>query len=174
MTNKYLIRSILISFSIFIILSGCVTPVMVVKEPPLKIEGFLSAKWGYSVEECKRAIEKDGNKWFEDKTEKPPYAIYAHGFYFGSKAIFSYFFTPKSKKLYRVDVTYDDLNLYAKLKDNLIGNLKEPYYSEKDLVHWSWRDKSLVILQRNHENIQISYSNGPLLELNREEGGLEK
>lgn len=174
MKSNYLIKLIFIQFSIFIILSGCVTPVMVVKEPPTKIEGFMSAKWGYSVEECKKAIEKDGHKWFEDRTKEPPYAIYAHGLYLGSPAIFSYFFTPKSKKLYRVDITYDDLTVYSKLRDNLTSNLKNPSYSQKDIDHWSWRDRSLVILQRNSENIQISYSNGPLLELNKEEGGLER
>lgn len=174
MKNNYLIKSIPFYFLFFTILYGCVTPVMLIKEPPLKIEGFMNAKWGCSVEECKKAIEKDGNKWFEDKTDRPPYAIYAHGVYFGSKAIFSYFFTPKSKKLYRVDLTYDDLTLYANLKDNLLSKLKEPSYSQKDIDHWSWKDRSLVILQRDSENIQLNYSNGPLLELNKEEGGLER
>jgi len=35
--------------------------------------------------------------------------------------------------------------------------------------HWAWDDRSLVILQRNEENVQISYSNGPLLEINYRE-----
>jgi len=169
-----LIRLMVFPSLIFILLFGCAAPVMIVKEPPLRIEGFMSAKWGASVEECKKAIEKDGNRWFQDKTDAPPYALYAHGLYLGSPAIFSYFFTPKSKRLYRVDVTYDNLNLYVKIRDHLVGNLREPSFSQKDIDHWSWRDRSLVIFQRDAENIQISYSNGPLLEVNKEEGGLER
>lgn len=159
---------------ILTILFGCVTPLLVLKEPPSRIEGFMSSKWGFSIEECKKAIEKDGNKWFLDKTDQPPFSLYAYGHYLGSPAIISYFFTPKSKKLFRVDVTYNDLNIYEKLKNHLYDALKEPSYSQKDIDHWSWIDRSLVIFQRNSENIQISYSNGPLLELNREEGGLER
>jgi hypothetical protein len=168
---KYFKKMMSILFILFTVLSGCAAPVRVVIEPPIKIDGFMNAKWGASVEEAKRAIEKDGNYWFKDSTDHSPYALYASGNYLGSPSIFSYFFTPKSKKLYRVDVTFDDLRVYEKARDHLIEKFRKPSYSQKDIDHWSWKDKSLVILQRNTANVQISYSSGLFLELNQKERG---
>jgi hypothetical protein len=54
----------------------------------------------------------------------------------------------------------------------LIQKIKKPSYSQPDVDHWSWDDKSLIILQENATHIQISYSSGPLLILNQKEGGL--
>ncbi len=127
---------------------------------------------GDSVEEVKRAIATDGDKWFQDNTDKPPYILYASGNYLDDPALFTYFFTPKSKKLYRVDVTFSDLKVYEKAKNILIQKFKKPSYSQPDVDHWSWDDKSLIILQKNATHIQISYSSGPLLILNQKEGGL--
>ena len=163
---------IFISFILFTFFSGCAVPVRVVIEPPAKLDGFMNAKWGASIEEVKKAIEANGNKWFQDRTDEPPYALYASGTYLDYPAIFSYFFTPKSKKLYRVDVTFNDMMVYEKAKSHLIQKFKEPSFSQKDVDHWSWEDKSLIILQRDATSVQISYSNGPLLEMNQREGGM--
>jgi len=171
MGSKYFKKMMSILFILSMVLSGCAAPVRVVIEPPVKLEGFMTAKWGDSIGEVKKAIEADGNKWFQDRTDEPPYALYAFGNYLGSSAIFSYFFTPRSKKLYRVDVTFNDLRVYEKAKDHLIEKFRKPSFSQKDIDHWSWEDKSLVIFQKNAENVQISYSNGPFLELNQKERG---
>jgi hypothetical protein len=172
MDRKVFTKMIFLSFFVFILLIGCAVPVRVAIEPPARLEGFLSTKWGASAEECKLAIEMDRNKWFQDRTEEPPHALYAFGTYLDHPAIFSYFFTPKSKKLYRVDVTFNDLKVYEKAKNILIQKFRKPSYSQPDVDHWSWDDKSLIILQRDATNGQISFSNGPLLELNQKEGGL--
>lgn len=172
MESKYFIKMIFISFILFTFFSGCAAPVRVVIEPPAKLEGFMNAKWGASIEEGKRAIEMDRNKWFKDRTSDPPYALYASGTYLDYPSIFSYFFTPKTKKLYRVDVTFDDMMVYQKAKSHLIQKFKEPSFSQKDVDHWSWEDKSLIILQRDATSVQISYSNGSLLEMNQREGGM--
>ena len=172
MESKYFIKIIFISFILFTFFSGCAAPVRVVIEPPGKMDGFMNLKWGASIEEGKRAIEMDRNKWFQDRTSDPPYALYASGTYLDHPAIFSYFFTPKTKKLCRVDVTFSDLKVYDKARDHLIQKFKGPSFSQKDVDHWSWEDKSLAIIQRNTSNVQISYSSGPLLELNQIEGGL--
>ena len=172
MDLKVFIKIIFLSFFVFTLLIGCAVPARVTIEPAGRLEGFMSAKWGASVEECKRAIEMDGNKWFQDRTGEVPHALYAFGAYLDHPAILSYFFTPKSKKLYRVDVTFSDLKGYEEAKNDLIQRFKKPTFSKKDVDHWSWEDKSLIILQRDAINAQISFSNGPLLELNQKEEGL--
>ena len=174
MDSKYLIRMMLVIAFLLAILSGCPAPVWVSKEPPVPLDPFLSSKWGDSVEEVKRAISIDGNKWFQDRTEELPRALYAFGTYLDHPAIFSYFFTPKSKKLYRVDVTFSDLKVYEKAKNVLIQKFKKPSHSQPDVDHWSWNNKSLIILQKNTTDVQISYSSGPLLIQNQEESGLPK
>ncbi len=172
MESKCFIKMIFISFILFTFISGCAAPVRVVIEPPVKMDGFMTAKWGATIEEAKKAIEADRNRWFQDRSSDPPYALYASGTFLDYPAIFSYFFTPKTKKLCRVDVTFSDLKVYDKAKSHLIQKFKNPSFSQKDVDHWSWEDKSLVILQRNTSNVQISYSGGSLLELNQMEGGL--
>ena len=174
MDSKVFTKMIFLSFFVFTLLMGCAVPVRVTIEPPVRLEGFMSAKWGASVEECKGAIERDRNKWFQDRTGEVPHALYAFGAYLDHPAIFSYFFTPMSKKLYRVDITFSDLKGYEDTKNDLIQRFKKPTFSQKDVDHWSWEDKSLIILQRDAINAQISFSNGPLLELNQKEGGLIK
>jgi len=155
-----------------IILGGlfsCVTlPPAVEKLPPFV--GFMGAKWGSSIEEAKNVMETEGKRVFEDRTKRPPYTLYASGTYLNSPVIFSYFFTPKSKKLYRVDVTFKDLTIYQKAKEDLIGKFGNPSYSQPEIDHWSWTDKSLVIFQRESDCIQISYSGGEMLKLNHQEG----
>jgi hypothetical protein len=174
MDSKGFMKTIFLFFSVFIFLIGCAVPVRVAIEPPGRLEGFMGAKWGASVEEVKRAIEMDKNKWFQDRTGESSHALYAFGVYLVHPAIFSYFFTPKSKKLYRVDVTFSDLKGYEEAKNDLIQRFKKPTFSQKDVDHWSWEDKSLIILQRDAINAQLSFSDGPLLELNQKEGGLLK
>ncbi|NWF92291.1 MAG: hypothetical protein HXY46_05205 [Syntrophaceae bacterium] len=142
------------------------------KEPPVPLGQFLSSNWGDSIDEVKRAIGRDGNKWFKDDTNKSPFTLYASGNYLDFPALFSYFFTPESKRLYRVDVTFSDLSVYGKAKDLLIQKFKEPSYCGPDLNHWSWHDKSLLILQKDSTHVQISYSSGPFLIRNQKEGGL--
>ncbi len=139
------------------------------KVPPFN--GFMGAKWGISVEETKKLIGSEGKKLFLNGTERPPYALYASGTYLDSPVIFSYFFTPKSKRLYRVDVTLKDLSLYQKGKKDLIEKLGSPSYSQPAVDHWSYADKSLVIFQKEPDCIQISYSGGEILLLNHQEGG---
>jgi hypothetical protein len=168
---KVFIKMIFLPFFVFTLLIGCTVPLRVTIEPPGRLEGFMSAKWGASAEECKRAIETDRNKWFQDRTGEVPHALYAFGAYLDHPAILSYFFTPKSKKLYRVDVMFSNHIGYEDAKRDLIEKFKNPSFSQKDVDHWSWEDKSLIILQKDAINAQISFSNGPLLELNQKEGG---
>jgi len=98
-------------FILFVCLFSCATlPLKVEKLPPF--HGFSGVKWGASIEEAKMVAEAEGKKVFEDRTDRPPYALYASKTYLNSTAIFSYFFTPQSKKLYRVDVTFKDLDVY--------------------------------------------------------------
>ena len=174
MDSKYFVKMMLVFALLLVILSGCAAPVWVAKEPPVPLGQFMSSKWGDSVEEVKRAIAIDGNKWFQDSTEEPSHAIYASGTYLDHPAIFSYFFTPKSRKLYRVDVTFSDLKVYEKAKNVLIQKFKEPSHSHADVDYWSWNNKSLIVLQKNSTDVQISYSSGPFLIQNQEEGLLKQ
>jgi hypothetical protein len=129
----------------------------------------MGAKWEISVEEAKNVMETEGKKVFEDRTARSPYALYASGTYLNSPAIFSYFFTPKSKKLYRVDITLKDLTIYPKAKEDLLAKLGTPSYSQPGIDHWTWSDKSLVIFQREPDVIQISYIGGEISTLNHQE-----
>ena len=129
----------------------------------------MSARWGGSVEEIKRAVDQDNLEWFQDKTDQPPYVLYASGTSLDAPAIFSYFFTPRSKKLYKVTLTLDDLALYDKARSQLVQKFGEPSFSQVGVEHWSWKDKSLIILQKDASHVQISYWSGPFLVLNHEE-----
>ena len=150
---------------------GCAAEVRVTREPPPFPDTFMGARWGESVGQVKAAIEKDGSGLFQDSTERPPHALYASGTYFGEPATFSYFFTPKSRKLYRIDVTYKDPAVFEKVRGSLIQIFHAPTYSKRDVDHWAWTHDSLVILQRGPSLIQISYMNGPFLRINHDEGG---
>ncbi len=163
-------RSALIFLFLLVLLTGCATPPRGPIEPPAFPEAWMGSKWGDSVAEVKKAIEKDGNGMFQEATESSPYAVYASGTFLGQPAILSYFFTPKSKKLYRVDATYHDPGVYAKVREEMIQRFKSPTYSKKDVDHWSWKDDSLVILQKTGSLVQVSYSNGPFSKLNHQEG----
>jgi hypothetical protein len=162
-------RSILILSSLVLFLWNCAAPVRTIVEPPPFPEGFLSARWGISLDEVKKAVAKDGNEWYQDQLQAPPYAIYASGRYLDTQALFSYFFTPKSKRLYRVDVTFDDVRIHGKARNHLLGRFGQPTYSRPDGDHWSWRDKSLVIFQLDPTHVQMSYLSGPLAAMNYEE-----
>ena len=153
----------------FIVYAGCATSSYVIIEPPPLPEGVMSARWGSPVEEVKKAIDQDGIEWFQDKTDQPPFALYASGAYLNAPGIFGYFFTPRSKKLYKVTVTLNDLTLYGTAKRELIQKFGEPSFSQLDVDHWSWKDKSLVILQKDPSHVQVSYSSGPFLILSGEE-----
>ena len=149
-------------------LLGCATlPPKGKKMPPFN--GFIGAKWGISMEEAKKVMESEGNKLFGDGTDKSPYALYASGTYLDSPATFSYFLTPRSKRLYRVDVTLKNLSLYQKGKKDLIEKLGVPSYSQTGVDHWSYSDDSLVILQQEPDCFQVSYSGGEMLKLNHQE-----
>jgi hypothetical protein len=162
-------RSMLILSSLFLFLGGCAGPARTIVEPPSFPEGFLGARWGTSVDEAKKAIAKDGNEWYQDRLEAPPCAIYASGRYLDTPALFSYFFTPKSKRLYRLDVTFDDVKIHGKARNHLLERFGQPTYLRPDGDHWSWRDKSLVIFQLDPTHVQISYLSGPLAVMNYEE-----
>ncbi len=170
MDLRFSSKIIFFSILLLILLVGCVTQPRGPVEPPPFPDGWMSAKWGASVEEVKEAIEKDGNNYFQDDAEKPPYALYVSGNYLGEPSIFSYFFTPKSKKLFRVDVTCNDPRVYEKIRGELMQRFKSPTFSKKDVDHWSWRDHSLVILQKESSFVQVSYSKGTLSKLNHQEG----
>jgi len=155
---------------LLVLLTGCAAPPRGPIEPPAFPDAWMNSKWGDSIEEVKRAIEKDGSRMFEDATEKPPYAIYASGTFLEQPAILSYFFTPKSKKFYRVDVTYHNPGVYASVRGEMIQRFKSPTYSKKDVDHWSWKDDSLVIVQKADSLVQVSYSSGAFSKLNHQEG----
>ena len=154
---------------LFVCLFSCATlPPKVEKLPPF--DGFAGVKWGTSIKEAKKVAEAEGKKVFEDRTYEPPFAFYASGTYLNSPVIFSYFFTPKSKKLYRVDLTFRDLAVHKKALEDLVGKFGKPSFSQPDVDHWSWTDKTLVILQREPDCIQIAYLGGELSALNHCEG----
>ena len=46
-----------------------------------------------------------------------------------------------------------------------------PEFHHYDLHVWLWKDNSVVLVQKNPGYVQVSFSRGPLLELNHEEGG---
>ncbi len=162
-------RSILILSSLFLFLWGCAAPVRTIVEPPPFPEVFLSARWGTSVDGVKKAIAEDGNEWYQDRLEAQPYSSYASGRYLDTPALFSYFFTPKSKRLYRVDVTFDDVKVHGKVRDHLLERFGQPSYSRSDGDHWSWRDKSLVIFQLAPTHVPNSCLSAPLAVMNYEE-----
>ncbi len=157
-----------------ILVFGCAPmPPRVDKFPPF--QGFSGLRWGASIEEAKKWIEAEGKQVFEDRTGQRPYAFYAAGTYLNSPAVFSYFFTPRSKKLYRVDVTLRDLTVHPKAREDLLAKFGPPTYSQPNVDHWSWTDKTVVILQREPDCVQIAYSDGGYAELNYREGnGLRK
>jgi hypothetical protein len=164
-------KIVLFCVALVVSVGACVGPERsrTVSERPTFPEGILSARWGSSVDEVKQASEKDGNRWFQDSTDKTPYVLYASGAYFNEPAVYTYFFTPKSKKLYRVDVTFNELRMFEQARNFLIQQFKEPEFSEQDVAHWSWRDNCLIILQRDATQVQISYSSGPFLKVNHRE-----
>jgi len=155
--------------SLFLFLWGCAAPVRTIVEPPPFPEGFLSVRWGTSVDEVKKAIAKDGNKWYRDQLQAPPHAMYASGRYLDTPALLSYFFTSKSKRLYRVDVTFNNVRIHGKARNHLLERFGQPSYSRPDGDHWSWRDKSLIIFQLDPTHVQMSYLSGPLAVMNHEE-----
>src|SRR4030042_458578 len=95
-------------FVMFAVLLRCAAQQKPVTEPPAFPEGVADARWGMQVKEVKEAVET-----FQDDTGKPPFALYAWRKHFDLPAIVSYFFTPKSKKLYRTDVTFNDPGVYG-------------------------------------------------------------
>jgi hypothetical protein len=67
-------------------------------------------------------------------------------------------------------MTFKDLTIYQKAREDLMGKFGNPSYSQPEIDHWSWIDKSLVIFQRELDCIQISYSGGEMLKLNHQKG----
>jgi hypothetical protein len=153
----------------FVVYAGCATTSHVTIDPPPLPERVMSARWGSPVEAVKKAIDQDSIDWFQDKTDQSPYGLYASGTYLNAPAIFSYFFTPQSKKLYKVTVTLNDLTVYDTARGELIQKFGKPSFSQLNVDHWSWQDKSLVILQKDASHVQISYWSGPFVILSHEE-----
>ena len=170
MKPKHLAYLTVVCFAVLTMLSGCAGPTRVITEPPPFPDGFMSARWGNSSDEVKKAIESDGNRWYQDSAHPTPYALYATGSYLNSPATFSYFFTPKSIRLYRVDVTLNDPGAYGSVREDLLRKFGPPSFSQPNVDHWSWKSQSLVILQKNPADVQISFSSGPFLILNQKEG----
>ena len=151
----------------FAVLLGCAaTQQKPLTEPPAFPEGVADAKWGMQVKEVKEAVET-----FQDDTGKPPFALYASRKNFDLPAIVSYFFTPKSKKLYRTDMTFNEPGVYGAVREKLAQMLVDPTISQPDRELYLWKDNSMLILQKNPSSVQVSFSSGPLLKLNNEEGG---
>jgi len=173
MDSLHLLRKLSVLLLLSAVLFGCVSLIRKGGEGLEPPAGFLNAKWGATVDGVKEAIRKDGNRWFQDSTDKSPRALYASGTYWDFSAIFSYLFTPRTRKLYRVDVTFSDLRAYEKAKGQLMRAFKDPAYTQAGVEHWSWDDKSLVILQKDPTTVQVSFSSGPFLIVNqKEEDGL--
>jgi hypothetical protein len=151
----------------FAVLLGCAAQEKpVTAEPPAFLEGVADTKWGMQVKEVKEAVET-----FQDDTGKPPFALYASRKHFDLPAIVSYFFTPKSKKLYRTDVTFNNPGVYGAVRGKLVQMFKDPTFTQPDTEVWLWKDSSMLILQKNPTSVHVSFSSGPLLKLNNEEGG---
>lgn len=141
---------------------ACAELVPVKTEPPAFPGGFLGAAWGSSVEEADKAMTRDGFQKFEDRFEQGAYVVYASGTYLGSPAIFSYFFTPKTRRLFKVDATLREPKVYDQAKAELTGKFGPPTFAGQDVTHWSaWSNMSLIIVQRDSTNVQISYGSGP-------------
>jgi len=154
---------------LFVCFFSCATlPPEGEKLPPFA--GFDGAKWGTSVEGVKKVAQAEGKAVFRDRTDTFPYALYASGTYLNAPVIFSYFFTPKSKKLYRVDLTWRDLAVHGRAWKDLTGKFGQPSYTQPNVDHWSWTDKTLVLLQKESDCIQIAYWGGELSQLNHREG----
>ena len=150
----------------FTVLLGCAAQQRPVTEPAAFPEGTADAKWGMRVKEVKEAVET-----FQDDTGRPPFALYASRKHFDLPAIVSYFFTPKSMKLYRTDVTFNDPGVYGAVRGKLAQIFKDPIFSQPDREVFLWKDSSVLILQKDPNSVQVSFSSGPLLKLNNEEGG---
>jgi hypothetical protein len=153
----------------FAVLWGCAAPTHVRIQPPPLPEGVTGARWGSSVEQVKRAIDTEGVQWFQDKTDQPPHVLYAFGTYLKAPAIFSYFFTSQSRRLFKVTVTFDDPAVYDTARKDLVARFGSSSFSYENVDHWSWDDHSLVILQKEASQVQISYQSGPFLVVNHEE-----
>jgi hypothetical protein len=147
-------------------LLGCAAQGKVVKEPPPFPGDVAGAAWGMQVNAVKEAVET-----YRDNTEKDPFALYAFRKEFDLPATVSYFFTPKSRKLYRVDVTFDDPGVYEAVRGKLAQMFKDPAFTQPDREVYLWENSSVVILQKNPSSVQVSFMSGPLLKLNNEEGG---
>jgi len=138
------------------------------KLPPF--HGFDGVTWGTPLEEAKKKVKAEGKVVFEERTSRPPFAFYATGTYVDSPALFTYFFTPKSKKLYRVDVTLNDPMVHKSISEDFTKKFGPPAHSQGNVDHWSWTDKTVVILQIDPEAVQIAYSDGAYALLNHQEG----
>ncbi len=148
------------------VLLGCAAQQKPVTEPPAFPEGVADAKWGMQVNEVKAAVET-----FQDNTGKPPFALYASRKHFDLPATVSYFFTPKSKKLYRIDATFNDPGVYGAVRGKVAQMFRDSTFTQPDREVFLWKDSSVLILQKDPNSVQVSFSSGPLLKLNNEEGG---
>jgi hypothetical protein len=170
MDSKNLVWRVIDFILLFILIVGCQPQVRLPPKMASLPETFMDAKWGASVGEVKLAAEKGQNRWFEDRTDKFPFVMYATGTYLDTPVVISYFFTPKSKRLFRATVTFDNLTVYEKVKDDLMQKFNKPTYSQKDLNHWAFENQDMVILQKDTTNVQFCFLNGEFAALNVNEG----
>ena len=116
--------------------------------------------------EAKRMVKDDTSRG-----NRP--ALHAKGLFLGSQANFAYLFTAKSKRLYRVDVIFDHLQMYEKAKAYLVKRFDHPSSSQSGIDIWSWEDKSHIHLGKAADQVVLSYSSGELSKINdQEERGL--
>jgi hypothetical protein len=68
-----------------------------------------------------------------------------------------------------MDVTFRDLTIYRKAKEDPMGKFGNPSCSQPEIDQWFWTGKTLVIFQRDANCIQISFSSGEMPKLNDQE-----
>jgi hypothetical protein len=122
---------------------------------------FMGARWGMSIEETREVIRSEAKRVTQDDTKGNTPVLYAKGIFLGSQANFSYFFTPKSKRLYRVDVTFNDSRMYEKVKAYLTKRFKGPTSSQQNMDQWMWGDKGRIDLKKEPGQVLLSYSSSP-------------
>jgi hypothetical protein len=139
-------------------------------QPPSR---FMGARWGISIEEAREVIKAEAKRIVKDDTKESRPALYAKGLFLGSQATFTYFFTPKSKRLYRVDAIFDHLQMYEKAKAYLVKRFDPPSSSQSGIDIWSWEEKSYIHLKKGADQVVLSSSSGEWSKTNdQEERGL--
>jgi hypothetical protein len=150
------------AFSLLLVLSH----VEAMAQPP---SHFMGARWGISIEEAREVIKAEAKRIVKDDTKESRPALHAKGLFLGSQTTLTYFFTPRSKRLYRVDVIFDRLQMYEKAKAYLVKRFDPPSSSQSGIDIWSWEDKSHIQLSKAADQVVLSYSSGELSKIHDQE-----